>query len=229
SFSRLQQRSGITDRARARASGVKVYLYLFDLLYLDDSDTTALPLRTRKKLLRSSFVFENNLRYTAHRNEDGEEFYTTACRKGWEGLIAKRADSPYRHGRSREWLKFKCVNRQELVIGGYTDPKGSRKGFGALLLGYYEDGTLCYAGRVGTGFDDALLESLGDKLKARERRRSPYAVKPDDGKGVHWVVPELVAEIGFTEWTRGGRLRHPRFIGLREDKRAVDVVREEPV
>jgi len=228
SFSRLQQRSGITDRARARASGVKVYLYLFDLLYFDDSDTTALPLRTRKQLLRSGFEFEDNLRYTAHRNEHGEEFYLTACRKGWEGLIAKRADSRYQHSRSRDWLKFKCVNRQELVIGGFTDPKGGRKGFSALLLGYYEDDALRYAGRVGTGFDDALLESLAAKLESRQRKASPFAGNPDVGGGVHWVAPELVAEIGFTEWTRDGRLRHPRFIGLREDKRAADVVREAP-
>jgi DNA ligase D-like protein (predicted ligase) len=228
SFSRLQKRSGISDREQARASGVKVYLYLFDLLYLDDSDVTALPLRARKRLLLHNFEFDDCLRYSPHRNENGEDYYETACRKGWEGLIAKRADGPYRHGRSRDWLKFKCVNRQELVIGGYTDPQGSRKGFGALLLGYYEGEALRYAGRVGTGFDHALLESLAGKLKAIERRCSPYADMQEAGKGVHWVDPKLVAEIGFAEWTRDGRLRHPRFIGLRDDKRATDVVREEP-
>lgn len=228
SFSRLQGRSGIKHRKQARASGIKVYLYLFDLLYLDESDITALPLRARKRMLRAEFEFADNLRYSAHRNEDGEDYYDSACRKGWEGLIAKRADSLYRHGRSRDWLKFKCVNRQELVIGGYTDPRGSRKGFGALLLGYYQDDELRYAGRVGTGFDDALLESLAKKLEASEQEHSPYADAPKIGKGVHWVKPRLVAEIGFTEWTRDGRLRHPRFIGLREDKRAADVLREEP-
>lgn len=228
SFSRLQGRSSIKDPEQARASGIKVYLYLFDLLYLDDSDITALPLRARKRLLRANFEFDNHLRFSTHRNEDGEDYYETACHKGWEGLIAKRADSSYTHGRSRDWLKFKCVNRQELVVGGYTDPQGSRKCFGALLLGYYEGDELRYAGRVGTGFDDQLLESLGKKLEANTRKHSPYAEEPDAGKGVHWVDPKLVVEIGFTEWTRDGRLRHPRFIGLRDDKRAADVVREKP-
>ena len=228
SFSRLQGRSGIDNRERARASGIKVYLYLFDLLYLDDSDVSHLPLRRRKRLLLGNFEFDDNLRYTPHRNEHGEAYYEEACRKGWEGLIAKRADSSYVHSRSRDWLKFKCVNRQELVIGGFTDPRGSRKGFGALLLGYYEDGELRYAGRVGTGFDDELLESLAARLKSRQRKRSPYADTPKVDGTVHWVAPKLVAEIGFTEWTRDGRLRHPRFIGLREDKQAEDVVREEP-
>jgi DNA ligase D-like protein (predicted ligase) len=228
SFSRLQKRSGIGDREQARASGVKVYLYLFDLLFLDGSDITALPLRARKGLLLGNFEFDDGLRYSRHRNTDGEDYYQDACKKGWEGLIAKRADAPYRHGRSRDWLKFKCVNRQELVICGYTDPQGSRKGFGALLLGYYEGEELRYAGRVGTGFDRALLESLAAKLEASQRPHSPYADMSEGGQGVHWVAPEMVAEIGFTEWTRDGRLRHPRFIGLRDDKCVADVVREEP-
>ena len=225
SFSKLQRRLGIKDREQARARGVRVYLYLFDLLYFDDCNLDALPLRARKKLLRSVFDYGETLRFSPHRNRDGEDYYDTACRKGWEGIIAKRADSAYRHGRSRDWLKFKCVNRQEFVIGGYTDPQGSRKGFGALLLGYYDGDALCYAGRVGTGFDDDLLKSLAKKLDRRTRKTPAYAEAPDVGD-VHWVRPELVAEIGFTEWTRGGRLRHPRFIGLRDDKRPGDVERE---
>jgi DNA ligase D-like protein (predicted ligase) len=229
SFSRLQGRIGITDPGAARDSGIKVYLYLFDLLYLDAYDITGLPLRSRKRLLRRSLDFNGPLRFTAHRNERGEALYEDACRKGWEGLIAKRADSTYVHGRSRQWLKFKCVNRQELAIAGYTDPKGSRAGFGALLLGYYEDDALQYAGKVGTGFDDETLESLGERLESRTVEDCPYAKRPDDtGDDVHWVSPTLVAEIGFTEWTRDGRLRHPRFLGLRDDKPARKVVREEP-
>jgi bifunctional non-homologous end joining protein LigD len=229
SFSRLQQRLGIHDPEEARHSGVKVYLYLFDLLYLDGDDITRLPLRTRKQLLRDHLSFRDPLRFTTHRNEKGEALFKDACRRGWEGLIAKRADSPYVHKRSRDWLKFKCVKHQEFVIGGYTDPRGSRTGFGALLLGYYEDGgSLRYAGKVGTGFDDKTLGMLSDKLQSLERDACPYGRRPDVAEA-HWVRPVLVAEVGFTEWTHDGRLRHPRFLGLRYDKPACRVVREEPV
>ncbi len=230
SFSRLQGRMGISNPDAARESGIKVYLYLFDVLYLDSYDTTALPLRSRKKLLRGNFSFSDPLRYTSHRNTSGEAFYESACSKGWEGLIAKRADSAYQHSRSRQWLKFKCINQQELVIGGYTEPKGSRSGFGALLLGYYADGELRYAGKVGTGFNEQTLNDLGQQLKAETRKDSPYAGEQvaAAGRGVHWVEPKRVAEIGFTEWTGAGRLRHPRFLGLRHDKNANEVVREEP-
>ena len=229
SFSRLQQRIGLTDPRAARNSGVKVYLYLFDLLHLQGYDITGLALRTRKALLRDCMRFADPLRFTAHRNESGEAYYAHACDKGWEGIIAKRADSRYRHSRSRDWLKFKCVNRQELVIGGYTDPQGSRSGFGALLLGYYDGDDLCFAGKVGTGFDRSALERLSGKLRARRRKTCPFKETPSARGGqLHWVTPELVAEIAFTEWTRRGRLRHPRFVGLRDDKPARDVVREEP-
>ncbi|WP_322522238.1 non-homologous end-joining DNA ligase [Guyparkeria halophila] len=227
SFSRLQQRIGFTDPDKARAAGVPVVLYLFDLLYLDGSLLDALPLRRRKAILRSELAFEDPLRFTSHRNEDGESLFKEACRKGWEGLIAKRADAPYHHGRSRDWLKFKCVNQQELVIVGFTDPQGERHGFGALLLGYYEDDELCYAGKVGTGFDDQTLTNLHAKLTKRERDTSPLADGPHE-KSTHWVTPELVAEVGFTEWTGDGRLRHPRFLGLRDDKPATAVHRERP-
>ena len=227
SFSRLQQRIGITDPKEARATGVAVTLYLFDLLYLDHWNLDELPLRRRKAILRSELHFDDPLRFTPHRNEDGETFFAKACRKGWEGLIAKRADAPYHHGRSRDWLKFKCVNQQELVIVGFTNPQGQRHGFGALLLGYYEDDKLRYAGKVGTGFDDETLTHLHAKLAERERDTSPLADAPEDDS-IHWVTPELVAEVGFTEWTGDGRLRHPRFLGLRDDKPATAVRRERP-
>lgn len=226
SFSRLQGRMGIKDPDEARQSGIEIYLYLFDLLFLGSYDLSRLPLRRRKELLRRRFDFTDPLRFTIHRNEHGEKLYEKACRSGWEGLIAKRADSSYVHGRSRDWLKFKCVNRQELVVGGYTDPKGSRTGFGALLLGYYDGGTLRYAGKVGTGFDEERLRSLANELEALEQDECPYAEEPRAGSGVHWVRPKLVAEVGFTEWTNDGRLRHPRFIGLRRDKSPREVVRE---
>ena len=229
SFSRLQGRMRITDPEEARESGIRVYYYVFDLLYLDGYDTTQLPLRTRKDLLRERLEFDGPLRYTTHRNTEGEKYYEEACDKGWEGLIAKKADSAYGHARSRHWLKFKCVNRQELVIAGYTAPQGEREAFGALLLGYYEDDDLVYAGKVGTGFDDETLKDLGERLAKREQEECPF--EDGDavgGKGVHWVAPELVAQIGFTEWTEDHRLRHPRFLGLRRDKKAKDVVREAP-
>jgi ATP-dependent DNA ligase len=143
-------------------------------------------------------------------------------------LIAKRRDSEYVHGRSPDWLKFKCINEQEMVIGGFTDPAGSRVGFGAVLVGYYERGTLRYAGKVGTGFDIQTLLRLRRRLAAREIKQSPFTVDEVKEKGAHWVRPDLVAQIGFTEWTHDGKLRHPRFLGLRTDKAATDVVRERP-
>jgi DNA ligase D-like protein (predicted ligase) len=227
SFARLQRRMQTRDPEVARRSGVTVYYYVFDVLHLDGHDVTGLPLRWRKRLLRRLLTYTGPLRFTAHRNTEGERFHAEACRRGWEGLIAKRADSVYVHIRSTDWLKFKCVNSQELVIGGYTDPAGSRVEFGALLIGYYDDGKLCYAGKVGTGFDERTLRDLGGHLRRLETDRSPFADKVP-GRDVHWVKPELVCEIGFTEWTADGRLRHPRFLGLRRDKRPREVVRERP-
>lgn len=233
SFSRLQERMHIRNPDEARESPVRVYFYLFDILHFDQYRLTELPLRTRKHLLRSAFTFEDPIRFTIHRNEDGEAFHHEACQKGWEGVIAKRARSPYVGKRSRDWLKFKCVNRQELVIGGFTDPRGNRTGFGALLVGYYEDGTdtLRYAGKVGTGFDEETLRRLSRLLRSRERKTPPFS-ESDGGlpsKKVHWVTPNLVGQFGFTEWTNSGKLRHPRFLGLRRDKDATEVVREEAV
>jgi bifunctional non-homologous end joining protein LigD len=204
-----------------------VFLYVFDVLWLDGFDVRRVPLRSRKRLLRDCIDFEDPIRLTPYRNEVGEELFTEACRRGWEGLIAKRAASTYTERRSRDWLKFKCDQGQEFVVGGYTDPRGARSGFGALLLGYYEKGELRYAGRVGTGFDDATLASLGKRLEHLSTPDSAFAdARSIDVKGPHWVEPKLVAQIGFTEWTRHGRLRHPRFLGLREDKAASEVVRE---
>jgi bifunctional non-homologous end joining protein LigD len=216
SFARLQQRG---ERPTA------VFLYVFDLLHLAGHDTTRLPLRERKALLRRALAFHGPVRLTPHRNTEGEALFAEACRKGWEGLIAKRADAPYTHGRSRDWLKFKCSAEQELVIGGYTAPKGSRTELGALLVGHYENGRLRYAGKVGSGFTHATLRDLGARLAALRRDDPPFADAPRI-RAATWVQPRLVAQIGFTEWTRDGRLRHPRFLGLRDDKAAEEVVRE---
>jgi bifunctional non-homologous end joining protein LigD len=212
--------------ARARQP-VPVFFYVFDLLWVDGYDVRALPLRTRKRLLRNALTFADPLRWTAHRNREGEAMFTDACRKGWEGVIGKRADSPYRATRSRDWLKLKCEAGQELVIGGFTAPRGSRTDFGALLVGYYRDGTLQYAGKVGTGFDHETLSSLGQRMRSLARDSSPFADPASiRERDVTWIAPELVAQLGFTEWTTAGRLRHPRFQGLREDKPAGEVIRE---
>ncbi|MGI5132109.1 non-homologous end-joining DNA ligase [Pseudonocardia sp. CA-107938] len=227
SFERLQGRSGLHDRRAALASGIPVFLYAFDVPVVDGHDVTALPLRTRKRLLRVAVRTGDPLRVAQHRNADGEAYLREACARGWEGLIAKRADAPYRVGRrSPDWLKLKCLHAQELVIGGWTDPEGSRTGFGALLVGYHEDGRLRYAGKVGTGFDRRVLDDLGARMRRLDTAEAPFA-DPVRARGVHWVRPELVAQIGFSEWTRDGRLRHPRYLGLREDKAPEDVVREE--
>ncbi len=227
SFARLQGRIGIQDAARARASRIAVYLYVFDILVAGGYALDALPLTTRKALLRAGLSFDNRVRFTAHRREHGVAYHREACDKGWEGVIAKDGTSRYRHGRTRKWLKFKCVNDQELVVGGFTEPQGGRIGFGALLVGFYEDGKLRYAGKIGTGFDDDMLRTLRGRLDALEQDSSPF-YEPVDETGVHFVAPELVAQAGFTEWTRDHKLRHPRFLGLRDDKAAQDVVREAP-
>jgi bifunctional non-homologous end joining protein LigD len=219
SFSRLQR------RGRER---VPVFLYVFDILRLDGRDVRDLSLRERKALLRDALRFHGPVRLTPYRNEHGEELFREACRNGLEGLIAKRADSPYRATRSRDWLKLKCHAEQELVIGGFTAPQGSRTDFGALLVGHWDDGRLRYAGKVGTGFDQATLHELGGRLRELERDDPPFADVHPIPRGTHWVEPELVAQIGFTEWTRDGRLRHPRYLGLRDDKPAREVVREQP-
>jgi bifunctional non-homologous end joining protein LigD len=218
SFARLAQR---------HQRYVPVFLYVFDVLWLAGYDVRALPLRTRKRLLKTALQFHGPVRWTQYRNGDGEALFKDACRKGWEGLIAKRADSPYVTTRSRDWLKLKCEHGQELVIGGYTEPRGSRVEFGALLLGYYKDGRFEYAGKVGTGFDTDTLHELGAQLRNLQSDEPPFAEpRTIKERQATWVEPKLVAQIGFTEWTRDGRLRHPRFLGLRDDKAAGEVVRE---
>lgn len=229
SFAKLQRRMQLSDPEAARRTGVEVFLYVFDLLHLAGHDTRELPLRSRKALLRRTLSFDGPVRYVTHRNAAGKELFRDACARGLEGIIGKRVDSAYRGARSRDWLKFKCIAEQELVIGGFTAPKGSRTDFGALLVGYYDDGRLLYAGKVGTGFDQRTLRDLGSCLRSLESSEPPFAdeVRPRPA-GVRWVRPQLVAQIAFGEWTRDGRLRQPRYLGLRQDKRPREVVRERP-
>jgi len=228
-FELLQQRLGLASPARQLLRDVPVFYYVFDVLQAEGRDTRPLPLLERKALLARSLAFHGPLRFTEHRQGDGTPYWEQACRDGWEGLIAKRADAPYRSGRSRDWLKFKCGRAQEFVIGGYTDPQRSRVGFGALLLGYYDAaGDLAYAGKVGTGFDTKTLLALHDRLARLEQDRPAFSRGRLPAHGVHWVTPELVGQVGFSEWTDDGQLRHPRFQGLRDDKKPADVVREVP-
>lgn len=210
--------------------------YVFDVPYLEGYDLTETPLVERKevlaRVLRSANPDNDGLvRYSDHIKGQGENVLQHACRSAMEGIIAKRADSAYHQVRSRDWLKVKCLKQQEFVIGGYSKPGGSRVGFGALLLGYYdENGDLIYAGRVGTGFSSQSLKELASELKKRRIDEPPFKNPPtgSERRGVTWVKPELVAEVEFTEWTSDGRLRHPSFQGLREDKPAKEVVREMP-
>lgn len=217
SFSLLQQ---------VHRQQVPVVYFCFDLLHLDGYDVTGLPLTVRKDLLAEALAFDEPLRFVSHVEEEGEAYYREACKRGWEGLIAKRASSRYARGRSKDWLKFKCSFEQEMVVAGFTDPDGARSHFGALLLGYYDGGELRYAGKVGTGFTQKTLADLHARMLPLERPESPFAGKPPVRKGAHWLAPKLVAQIGFSEWTTDGKLRHPRFLGLRTDKKARDVVRE---
>jgi len=226
SFSLLQQRMQLRDAVRAARTGVSVLLYLFDALYYEGIDLTGLPLVDRKAVLRDVVWYDDPIRFTPFRTTGSARMYRDACSRGAEGIIAKRAESRYVGTRSPEWLKIKCVFQQELVIGGYTEPQGSRERLGALLVGYYEGKSLRYAGKVGTGYDRATLEFLHKKLVPLHRRTSPFAPGPLPGGTIQWVTPKLVAQIGFAEWTEAGLLRHPRYLGLREDKSAREVRRE---
>jgi bifunctional non-homologous end joining protein LigD len=226
SFARLQQRMHLRDMQRVERTGVSVQLYLFDCLFYEGIDLTALPLLDRKKVLRDVVWYDDPIRFTPYRTTGSAAMYREACAKGAEGILAKRAESRYTSGRSTEWLKIKCVHQQEFVIGGYTGPQGSREHLGALLVGYYDNGVLRYAGKVGTGYDRDTLAMLYRKLAPLHRRTSPFGPGPVPAGTVQWVTPKLVAQIGFGEWTEAGLLRHPRFLGLRDDKAAREVRRE---
>lgn len=216
SFSKLQQ---------YKKEKISIYFYAFDLLYYDKYDLKDLPLIERKKLLKQKFRFSTKFRYTPHILENGLTFYKKACKEGKEGIIAKKKDSKYFSKRTRNWLKFKCSNRQEFVIIGYTDPEKSRIGFGALLIGFYDKGKLKFAGKVGTGYDFEFLKTFSQKLKKIETSKKLITEKISL-KNIHFVRPKYVCEIAFSEWTKDLKLRHPRFIALRFDKPPKKVVKE---
>jgi bifunctional non-homologous end joining protein LigD len=216
----------LQNAMKSRAKDRIVY-YVFDVVHLDGVDLSAQPLRARKEVLRALFAGEKApLHFGDHATKDGRALFAEACRAGLEGIMCKRADSPYRGGRGKDWVKVKCAKRQEAVVVGFTPPKGSRTGLGALLLAVHDDdGGYRYAGKVGTGFTQASLVDLRKRL-GKIVADEPTVRDPPRMRDVTWVKPELVAQVRFSEWTRDGSMRHPSFEGLREDKPPARVVRE---
>ena len=207
-------------------AGARLVYYAFDLLHWNGRDLSGLPLEARKRALEAVLPVGDALRYSQHVVGEGARFFAEACRMGLEGIVSKRRDAAYRAGRTRDWLKVKCVREQEVVIGGFTEPKGGREGIGALLVGVHDtSGALQYAGKVGTGFGAAVARDLRTRLAALVRAERPFAAAPGIPRATY-VEPRLVAQVRFTEWTRDGRMRHPAFVGLREDKEAREVTRE---
>ena len=206
-------------------AGALVY-QLFDLLHVDGVDLTGVELERRKRVLRGLLPGDGPLRYSDHVDGQGPEVWRKACGFALEGVVSKRRDRPYRPGRGPDWLKAKCVSRQEFVIGGFTRPAGRRQGMGALLLGVWGEAGLLHAGRVGTGFSQRQLEDLAARLARLARATPPFVNPPAGHEGVTWVEPSLVAEVAFAAWTRDGLLRHPAYLGLRLDKPAAEVTRE---
>ncbi len=205
--------------------------FVFDLLFVDGEDLRGQPLDARKRRLEAlrGITRKGRIRFSEHVTGRGDEFFREACRLGLEGIVSKRRDSPYQTGRKPDWVKTKCIHRQEFVIGGFTDPEGSRQGIGSVLAGYYaSDGRLTFAGKVGTGFTQASARDLRAKLEELSVSTSPFDPTPPGwlGRNAHWARPELVGEVVFTEWTDEGKIRHPSFQGLRADKRPRDVHRE---
>ena len=201
----------------------RISFHIFDVMWYRH-DVTALPLEERTALLDQLQLVPPLGRVSPLTEEKPWE---RACREGWEGVIAKRRGSRYEHRRSPHWLKMKCEATQELVIGGFTDPQRSRQGLGALLVGYYEDGEFVYAGKIGTGFDTKLLLDLRTRLDAAEIPNPPFTRAVGLPRvRAHWVRPEIVVQVAFTEWTVNGKLRHSRLLGIRDDKEPSEVTRE---
>ena len=230
SFQRLQNRIA-SKGVQRKTGGGDVTFAAFDVLFADGRDVRELPLEERKDILEGLIQNGHRVIYSKHVIGDGTKLYALAEKRGLEGIMAKRRDAPYESGRrTRTWLKIKTHKRQEFVVGGFTDPAGSRKGFGALIVGYYKKGKLIYAGHVGTGFDAKMLAMLSKQLHALERKTCPFTTTPPRSTGApHWISPELVCEVRFTEWTDEGYLRHPAFLGMRVDKDPKTVVREDEV
>jgi bifunctional non-homologous end joining protein LigD len=227
SFSLMQQRTGFRDRHRrvAPRPEVSVLYYAFDLLYLDGYDLRRVQLQDRKAALASRLTKPNDtIRHSDHFVGEGKALFEAARQQGLEGILAKQRDCPYEERRSRNWLKIKIRHRLECVIGGYTDPEGSRQHFGSIVLGLYDKaGSLIHVGQAGSGFDQKTLAAMWKVLHKLETKENPFYGPVDALRKTHWIKPELVAEIEFSEWTHitnegGKKLRAPVFLGLREDK-----------
>lgn len=223
----------LLQQAMGKGGKTAFVFEIFDLIYLEGYSLRQTPLRERKLVLEqllASAKPKGPLHYSDHVEGNGAQFFKQACKYGMEGIVSKLADSPYESTRNRNWLKTKCIKRQEFVIAGYTPSKKGFPGFGSLILGVYDKGKLVYTGRVGTGFSIKQRLELQKKLDRISQREMPFAVKPKDPglRDAHWARPELVAEVEFTEWTADGSIRHPSFQGLREDKKPSEIVREEP-
>src|SRR5215467_10132115 len=222
-FARLQQRMHVRAPAPTLVAQVPVTYYLFDLLYLDGYDLRHVPLLQRKEFLRILLHGGNHVRFSDHQMEQGKELYELAGANGLEGIIGKRADSVYSEGRSNAWVKIKQTTTIDAVIGGWTDARSPGLRFGALLLGLYEGEKLRFVGHVGSGFDGNTQESIGRMLKERAVPLCAFEKVPDANEPEHWVKPELVARVKYSEWTPDRRLRHPVFLGLRNDARPQDL------
>jgi bifunctional non-homologous end joining protein LigD len=236
SFTLMQQRTGFRPGGRRGATNadVPVLYYVFDLLYLDGYDWRRVPLEERKKKLASLLVSGDSVRYSDHYEKQGKALFEMARAKGLEGVLAKKRDSIYQERRTREWLKIKITHRLECVIGGYTEPEGSRAHFGSIVLGLYDkQGRLIHVGQAGSGFDQKSLDEVWKLLKKRETKKNPFHGEVEALRKVYWVKPELVAEIEYAEWTggasagSGAKLRAPVFLGLRDDKDPKDCVLDE--
>jgi bifunctional non-homologous end joining protein LigD len=221
----------LQNTAAADSRGTLVY-FVFDVLRLDGKNLESLSLEERKAMLKKLVGGRSTgrIRFSEHIEGNGEAFFAQACRAGLEGIVSKRRDQSYRAGRHGGWVKTKCVQRQEFVIGGFTDPEGMRAGIGALLIGYYEADRLVFCGKVGTGFTHKLALELRARLERIEQKTCPFAPPPAGwlGRNAHWVKPDLVCEVVFTEWTSDGKIRHPSFQGLRADKGPKEITREKP-
>jgi bifunctional non-homologous end joining protein LigD len=235
SFSQMQQRAGMAGgRRHTPKAGIPVQYFAFDLLYLNGYDLMGVDLEARKNLLAEILVRGERVRYSEH-FDDGRQLFDAAKSQKLEGIVAKRRGSLYETRRSREWLKVKITRRVECVIGGYTDPKGSREHFGSIVLGLYDDsGRLIHVGQAGSGFTEASHRQMWQLLQERQTSRSPFFGKVEALRQVHWVKPDLVAEIKFTEWTHetesgGLKMRAPVYQGLRFDKPARECVLEKPL
>ncbi|MFZ0954787.1 MAG: non-homologous end-joining DNA ligase, partial [Candidatus Sulfotelmatobacter sp.] len=235
SFSLMQQRTGFRPGGRraAEKADVPVLYYAFDLLYLDGYDWRRVPLEARKAKLASLLFAGDSVRYSDHYPEQGKALFDMAHKKGLEGILAKKRQSIYEERRSREWLKIKIKHRQECVIGGFTEPEGSRAHFGSIVLGLYDGkGRLIHVGQAGSGFDQRSLEEVWELLKKIETKKNPFYGEVEALRKVSWVKPELVAEIEYAEWTKGAdggspKLRAPVFLGLRDDKDPKDCLLRE--